>query len=111
MHFKPKKGVCQTQNRGFFMAQYIFNAAHFGGCENPNKGLAFAIMKTPIYEFVLAHLEQVKGTWPDLAAATGISRRTIEKIARREISNPGIAHIQTLADHFGYGCNKKRKAA
>ena len=81
------------------------------GCLDPKKGLALAIMKTPIFDFVLAHLEQSKGTWPDLSIATGISRRTIEKIARREIVNPGIGHIQTLADHFGYGAPKKRKSA
>jgi transcriptional regulator with XRE-family HTH domain len=57
-------------------------------------------MDEPMYEFVMAQLEASKGTWPSLASATGISRRTIEKIARREIADPGVSHIQRLADHF-----------
>ena len=35
-----------------------------------------------------------------MAEATGISKRTIEKIARRETENPGVKHIETLAAYF-----------
>jgi transcriptional regulator with XRE-family HTH domain len=62
-------------------------------------------MKLPIYEFVLKELAEAKGSWPEVASGSGISKRTIEKIARREVKNPGIHHVQRLADYFA------RKAA
>lgn len=57
-------------------------------------------MTESIYEYVLAELEQAKGRWPAVAEDTGISRRTIEKIARKEVKNPGVSHIETLAGYF-----------
>lgn len=53
-----------------------------------------------MYDYVLARLEAARGTWPQVAEASGVSKRTIEKIARREIADPGISHIQKLFDHF-----------
>lgn len=53
-----------------------------------------------MHEFVLSELEARKGTWPAIAESTGLSRRTIEKIARREIKDPGVSHIEALARHF-----------
>lgn len=53
-----------------------------------------------MHEFVLTELEARKGTWPSIAESTGLSRRTIEKIARREIKDPGVSHIEALATHF-----------
>lgn len=57
-------------------------------------------MTDSIYQYVLDQLENAKGTWPAVAEATGISRRTIEKIARREVKDPGVSHIEKLAGHF-----------
>lgn len=57
-------------------------------------------MTESIYQFVLDELEVRKGRWREVATATGISHRTIGKIARREIPNPGIRHIETLAAYF-----------
>jgi len=57
-------------------------------------------METSIYEFVLAELEKAKGHWPVVASSTGISRRTIEKIARKEVANPGVKNIEVLANFF-----------
>lgn len=57
-------------------------------------------MTDSIYQYVLAQLEHAKGNWPEVAEGTGISRRTIEKIARREVKNPGVTHIETLAGYF-----------
>lgn len=53
-----------------------------------------------IYEFVMARLEQAKGGWPTVADESGVSLRTIEKIARREIKDPGVSHIEKLAIYF-----------
>lgn len=47
--------------------------------------------------------------WQATSAATGISRRTIEKIARREIENPKVIGLQVLADHFGYRALLRRR--
>lgn len=53
-----------------------------------------------LHDYVLAQLEAAKGRWPEVAAHSGVSRRTIEKIARSEIKDPGISHVQKLADYF-----------
>lgn len=53
-----------------------------------------------IYEFVLGRLEQAKGGWPTVAEGSGVSLRTIEKIARKEIKDPGVSHIEKLAGYF-----------
>jgi transcriptional regulator with XRE-family HTH domain len=53
-----------------------------------------------LHQYVLDQLERRKGGWPAIAQATRISIRSIEKIARGIIKNPGIAHVQALADYF-----------
>lgn len=57
-------------------------------------------MSESIYEFVLGELELSKGNWSVVADATRMSKRTIEKIARREIEDPGVSHIEKLAAYF-----------
>jgi transcriptional regulator with XRE-family HTH domain len=64
-------------------------------------------MSESIYKYVLEQLEQVKGTWPEVAAATGISHRTLEKIARQETKKPGIHHIESLAGYFRSRASKQ----
>lgn len=63
-------------------------------------GLVSAPMNDSIYEFVLAELDALKGAWPEVAEGSGVSRRTIEKIARKEIQDPGVSHIEKLAKYF-----------
>jgi len=53
-----------------------------------------------LHEFVIGRLLAARGRWPAVAAATGVPRRTIEKIARREIADPGVRSIEALAAHF-----------
>jgi transcriptional regulator with XRE-family HTH domain len=57
-------------------------------------------MTESIYEFVLSQLKQHKGRWSDVADGSGVSKRTIEKIASREIADPGVSHIEKLAKFF-----------
>lgn len=57
-------------------------------------------MSESIYEFVLQCLQQTKGNWPSVAEETGMSLRTIEKIARREVKDPGVSHVEKLASYF-----------
>ncbi len=53
-----------------------------------------------IYEFVMERLQQTKGKWPMVAAGSGVSLRTLDKIARGEIKDPGVSHIEKLAGYF-----------
>lgn len=53
-----------------------------------------------MHEYVVAQLIAAKGQWPVIAEGSGVSRRTIEKIARGEIKDPGVSHVQKLADYF-----------
>lgn len=53
-----------------------------------------------LHDFVIRHLLASRGNWRAVSDATGISRRTIEKIARREIADPGVSSIETLAEYF-----------
>jgi len=64
------------------------------------KAIMILSMKTNIYDFVIAKLAEAKGHWTEVAVGSKISKRTIEKIARKEIKNPGIQNIQALADYF-----------
>lgn len=70
------------------------------GCVNPNPGLVSIGMTDSIYAFVLERLESVKGRWPRVAEESGISLRTIEKIARQEVKDPGVSFIERLAKYF-----------
>lgn len=57
-------------------------------------------MSTSLHDYVVDQLNACRGQWPSVAAASGVSRRTIEKIARREIADPGVSHIEKLAKYF-----------
>ena len=57
-------------------------------------------MSDSIYQYVLDQLQRAKGDWSAVALASGVSRRTIEKIARKEIEDPGVSHIEKLAKYF-----------
>lgn len=53
-----------------------------------------------MYARVLGQLQAAKGKWPAVSAATGISRSTIAKIARREVCDPGVSLIERLDRYF-----------
>jgi hypothetical protein len=57
-------------------------------------------MTESLYQYVLNQLSLTKGDWPNVALGTGISYRTLEKIARQEIKDPGVSHIEKLAGYF-----------
>lgn len=57
-------------------------------------------MTESLYQFVMDQLQTHKGRWADIAEGSGVSRRTIEKIARKEIADPGVSHIEKLATYF-----------
>jgi len=53
-----------------------------------------------LHEYVLRKLQESKGRWRQVADDSGVSKRTLEKIARREIEDPGVSHIEKLAAYF-----------
>ncbi len=57
-------------------------------------------MAKTILQGVLEQLAKRKGDWPSIAKRTGVPVSTLEKIARREIKNPGIEHVQRLVTYF-----------
>lgn len=63
-------------------------------------GLEFWRMNEPIYQYVMQQLEASKGRWPAVAQGSGVSLRTLGKISRREIADPGVSHIEKLASYF-----------
>lgn len=57
-------------------------------------------MHESLHEYVLRQLQDAKGRWSEVAEESGVSKRTLEKIARREIEDPGVSHIEKLAAYF-----------
>lgn len=53
-----------------------------------------------MHAYVVAGLQNAKGRWRLIAEATGIPKRTVEKIASGEIADPGVMSVQKLADYF-----------
>jgi transcriptional regulator with XRE-family HTH domain len=57
-------------------------------------------MENGLYQFVMEQLANAAVSYREIAEGSGVSRRTIEKIARREIESPGIQKIEKLAEYF-----------
>lgn len=57
-------------------------------------------MSDSMHDFVVKRLQAAKGRWPLIAKKTRVPLRTIQKIASREIRDPGITHMQNLANFF-----------
>lgn len=57
-------------------------------------------MNVSIYDYVMTEIPGSGLTYQEIADGSGVSRRTIEKIARREIDDPGVSHIEKLAAFF-----------
>lgn len=57
-------------------------------------------MSESIYDYVLEQLQLRKRNWGTVANDTGISKRTIEKIAYRTVKDPGVHKIEKLAAYF-----------
>lgn len=57
-------------------------------------------MQESIHDYVVSQLQAAKGQWSRVAEDTGMSKRTIEKIARREIEDPSVSFIERLNQYF-----------
>lgn len=53
-----------------------------------------------LHDYVLARLQATKGRWPSVAEKSGVSIRTLSKVARREVQYPRINTLEKLARYF-----------
>lgn len=54
-----------------------------------------------IYEYVMAQFSKPDcPPYQEIADGSNVSKRTVEKIARKEIVDPGVSHIEKLAAFF-----------
>lgn len=54
-----------------------------------------------VHEHVVEKLRACRSDWDSVAEATGVSRRTIEKIVSGEIQDPRLRKFEKLAKHVG----------
>lgn len=57
-------------------------------------------MSESIHQYVLDELARAKPNWDTVAKGSGVSVRTIEKIASREIEFPRVDKVEKLATYF-----------
>lgn len=57
-------------------------------------------MTEGLHDYVLRELERTKYRWPRVAAGSGVRYKTIGMIARRELKDPKVSHIEKLARFF-----------
>lgn len=57
-------------------------------------------MEKTLLEYVLESLEASRGKWAEVAEGSGVPYHTLTKIAQKQIANPGVNHVQRLADYF-----------
>lgn len=57
-------------------------------------------MALNIHERVVSELNRRAVPWTEVSRATGIPYETIKKIGSRRTPNPGVRHVQALADYF-----------
>lgn len=57
-------------------------------------------MTSNLLDFVLTNLRRREHPWTGVAKATGVPYDTLKKIATGVTPNPGVRHVQALADYF-----------
>jgi hypothetical protein len=57
-------------------------------------------MEQSLLDFVVAKLNDTRGSWPDVSAGSGVPRSTIERIANGDTQNPGVLQVEKLAHYF-----------
>lgn len=58
--------------------------------------------KVEIYRYVMQKLEGVNGeaAFEKVAAGSGVPKSTVKKIKWKQIKDPGVSHIEALANFF-----------
>ncbi len=57
-------------------------------------------MEESLHSYVLDQLQKSKGHWPQVAKGSGVSIRTLSKVARREVEYPRINTLEQLSQYF-----------
>lgn len=57
-------------------------------------------MKAGLHDYVLKQLQDTNLSYQQVSDGSGVNKRTVEKIARREIEDPGVSHVEKLAAFF-----------
>jgi hypothetical protein len=57
-------------------------------------------MNSNLLDFVLSNLRRRDHPWTEVAKASGVPYDTLKKIAHGITPNPGVKHVQALADYF-----------
>ena len=57
-------------------------------------------MNETTLEYVLRNLDAKRGHYKAIAEASGVPYGTLTKIVQRVTQNPGVNHVQALADYF-----------
>ena len=60
-----------------------------------------------MHDYVVTQLQERTETYAEISEGSGVSKRTIEKIARREIADPSVSFIERLASYFRKRSGKK----
>lgn len=63
-------------------------------------------MESDLLGYVRTRLNDVKGEWPGISAATEVPYDTITKIAQGTTKDPRVSSVQRLANYF-----REREAA
>lgn len=57
-------------------------------------------MNESILGYVIRQLDDAKGRWPEIATASGVPYRTVQKIGSGKTRNPKVDSVEKLAKHF-----------
>ena len=71
-----------------------------GGLHKPEDGFSIAAMEQSVYGYVMGQFDSTPLSYQEIADGSGVNKRTVEKIARREIEDPGVSHIEKLERFF-----------
>jgi transcriptional regulator with XRE-family HTH domain len=53
-----------------------------------------------LYDYVLQQFARTSLTYQEIADGSGVPKRTVEKVARKEIADPGVSTCDKLAAFF-----------
>ena len=59
-----------------------------------------AVEEESILAFVKRRLEESRGYWPQISAATGVPYFTITNIIQGKVEDPRVSTVQRLVDYF-----------
>lgn len=70
------------------------------GLQIPKEGFSVCIHMESTHQYVVEQLQAVKGQWPTVSDKTGVSLRTIEKIANRKKPPKAVTNLEKLTTYF-----------